>query len=88
MLQPDVFCKPAAKCDCGTPDTAGGSYSASPDTIAGFKGVTLRQGGEGWNEERAGKEGKGGKLEQGHRLAKADPELATAAVAAAYSVMI
>ena len=40
---------------CGSaPDPAGGAYSATPDPIAGFKGLLLRGG-----------EGKGGKGREG-----------------------
>jgi len=41
------------------PDSAGGAYSAPPDTLAGFEGPTSK-GGEGREKERGGREEKGG----------------------------
>jgi len=50
------------------PDPAGGAYSAPSDTLAGFKGLLLREGtgreGEGWRGREV--KGKGrGKREKG-----------------------
>jgi len=42
------------------PGSARGAHSAPPDLLAGFKGGTLRQQGEGRNETGSGK-GKGGR---------------------------
>jgi len=43
------------------PDLAGGAYSASPDSLAGFKGLTSKE-----REER-GKEGEGRKRRGGRK---------------------
>jgi len=61
----------------------GGTYSAPPDSIAGFKGAASRQGKEGRRREGKGKggegKGRGGKVDsdaqlgQGRRLAKTGP---------------
>ena len=45
------------KFDFGSPDPAGGAYSAPPDPLAGFKGPTSK-GGEG-------REGRKGKVDVG-----------------------
>jgi len=42
-----------------TPDPAGGPYSASPDLLAGLRGLLLR-GGEGKGRERKGGKRYGG----------------------------
>ena len=44
------------------PDPAGGAYSASPDSLAGFKGLTSKK------REGRGKEGKEGKEGEGEKV--------------------
>jgi len=72
----------AVKCDSGRAGSRWGSLQCSPDSIAGFKGGRFANVGGGRKkakrreEEREGRKGAGekrrvGKLEQGHRLAKA-----------------
>jgi len=49
------------------PDPAGGAYSAPPDLLAGFKGLTFKgKGGERRGGERMGGEGMG-REEEGSR---------------------
>jgi len=83
----------AAKCDCGrgsAPDPAGGAYSTPSDPLAGINGDAKFAAGRGkegkgkagMERERENREGrrgkrKGGKLEQGRRLAKAGPAFET-----------
>jgi len=73
MLQPCAFCEHTLQQNATAagaplrpaPDPAGGAYSAPPDLLAGFKGATSRQGGEGGKErdrrrrerEKKGREG-------------------------------
>jgi len=42
----------------GAPDSAGGAYSAAPDSLAGFKGPTSygKDGGEGKGRGKGGEE--------------------------------
>jgi len=47
------------------PDPAGGAYSAPLDPLAGFKGLLLREGGEGMGR---GREGRVRKKESGGRV--------------------
>jgi len=52
-------------------DPAGEAYSAPPDFLAGFQGLTSKKrGGEGKGEERGIKEGKGRREGEGRKERK------------------